>query len=81
MIPYTSTNRGLIKMILIIIVVLLVLAYFGLNIRSIVASPTFQDNWAYIQSAALFVWNNFLKVPFTYLWNLIIVPAGQQVFK
>jgi hypothetical protein len=74
MIPFSNTNRGLIKMVILIIIVLLLLAYFGFNLRNIVGSPTFQDNWAFIRDAAVSLWNSFLKVPLTYFWNNIFVP-------
>ena len=61
-------------MILLILVVLLLLAYFGFNLRSIVNSPTFQDNWSFIENGAVNFWNNYLKKPADYIWNTIFVP-------
>ena len=57
---YTNRQGGLIKAILIIIVVLLILAYFGLNLRSIVSSPTFQDNWNFLWNGIVNIWNMYL---------------------
>jgi hypothetical protein len=67
------TNNGLIKTILIIVIALLILAYFGLNLRSIVNSPTFQDNWALIRDFVVMIWNNYLRRPALYLWNEIFI--------
>ena len=69
-----SQNGGLVKQVLIFLVILLVLAYFGLNLRNIVNSPTFQDNWAFIKSAAVWLWDNALKYPVTFAWNIVIRP-------
>jgi ABC-type phosphate/phosphonate transport system permease subunit len=68
------TNRGLVRTILLVIVLLIVLAYFGLNIRSIVASQTFQDNWAFLKTFTIDLWNNYLSGPIVYLWNKIFIP-------
>jgi hypothetical protein len=72
MIPSINTNQGLVKAIVIFLIVLLILAYFGLNLRGIVESPTFQDNWNYIKGGVVSLWNSYLKAPATYLWNLFI---------
>ena len=80
------TNGGLIKTILIIVVALLILAYFGLNLRNIVNSPTFQDNWSLIRDGTVHVWDTYLKKPAIYLWNeiflkLIWEPAVRNLTK
>jgi len=72
MFKLVNSNSGLIKAIVLIIIALLILAYFGLNLRSIVNSPTFQDNWALIRDAAVSLWNNYLKAPVVYAWNFFI---------
>ena len=74
MLIFRNSNRGLVKMLVVILIALLILAYFGLNLRSIVSSPTFQDNWSYITNGLAYIWNTFLKGAFEYLWNHIIVP-------
>jgi len=71
MIAYRTTNRGLVKQIVLVLVILVILAYFGLNIRSIVASPTFQDNWSYLKGIVLIIWNNFLSPVIGFLLKLI----------
>jgi hypothetical protein len=72
MIPFKKTNRGLIKMIIFILIALLLLAYFGFNLRSIVGSPTFHDNWNFLKGLIVDLWNNILKAPLTYLWNIFV---------
>ncbi len=69
-----QTNRGLIKMIVIFIVILFVMAYLGLNIRSIIDSKTFQDNWTFIREGSVTIWNGYLKAPISYVWNVIFIP-------
>lgn len=70
-------------MIILIVIALLILGYFGINLRSVVNSPTTQDNFSYVWNNVVDVWNNYLKVPATYLWgifvNLIWSPAINNI--
>lgn len=69
---FANQQGGLIKAILIVIIVLLILAYFGLNLRSIVNSPTFQDNWNFLWNGIVHIWNAYLKAPAGYLWDIFV---------
>lgn len=74
------------RTIIFIIIVLLVLSYFGLNIRAIVNSPTGQENFSYAQELMIKVWDNYLEKPVTYLWkdiflDLIWDPAIENLTK
>ncbi len=65
-------DRGLIKMIVLIVIALLVLSYFNINLRSLVNAPTTQDNISYVASNTVYIWDNYLKVPATYAWNIFV---------
>ena len=69
----TATDRGIVKLIILIVVALLVLSYFGISLRALVNSPTTQDNISYTASSTVTVWDTYLKVPATYLWNDIFI--------
>ena len=69
----TTREGGLIRTIVIIIIAILIISYFGINIRTLVTSPTTQDNVSYVTAAAMSLWNNFLKVPVMYVWNELVV--------
>lgn len=71
-INYAAGQRGLIKMILIIVIALLVISYFGINLRALVNSPTTQDNVTYVASSTVNIWNGYLKVPVTAAWDLFV---------
>lgn len=66
-------NRGVIKIILLIVVALLVLSYFGFNLRNLANSPTTQDNFGYVASTTVTVWDKYLKDPLTYVWKDIFI--------
>jgi hypothetical protein len=75
----TAGQGGFIKWIIIIVVALLALSYFGINLRQLVNQPTTQDNVSYVASTTVTVWDKYLKIPATYAWgifvNLIWTPA------
>ena len=66
-------NRGFIKWIIIIIVALLILSYYGFSLRTLVDSPVTQDNFHYVATSTVTVWDKYLKNPATYLWNDVFV--------
>lgn len=72
MIPL-NRQSGLIKLVLIIVVALIVLSYFGISVRSIIESPAGQDNFGYVGVWISSVWNTYLARPFSYLWNDIFI--------
>lgn len=67
-------NRGLVKLIILIVGLLILFAYLGLNLRSIVNSPTFIDNWAFIKSTSTTIWTSYLKAPASYIFNKVFLP-------
>ena len=70
----TTQGGGLIRNVLFIIVLLLVLAYFGFNLRGLVNSPTFQDNWAFVKGLVVDLWTKYLSAPFTYVYSKVFIP-------
>ncbi len=75
MIPFQNTNRGgLIRMAILVGIVLILLAYFGLNLRGIVASPTFRDNWQFVSGLAIDIWTKYLSVAIMFIWDRVITP-------
>ncbi|MEK7478084.1 MAG: hypothetical protein AAB645_01815 [Patescibacteria group bacterium] len=75
-----ENNRGFIKLILLIIVVILVLSYFGISLRKIVESNTSKDNFSFVWDMAgkgwiwlVNVWNNYLATSARWFWNEMIL--------
>ncbi len=66
-------NKGLVKIILAIVIALLILSYFGFNLRTLIDSPTTQDNFGYVASSTVSVWDKYLKAPATYVWKDIFI--------
>ncbi len=68
-----NTQTGFIKTILLIIIALIVLGYFGFDIRGIIESEQVQKNLFYVWSFVVSVWDNYLQKPIMYLWNDIFI--------
>ncbi len=59
-----GSNKGFIHLIIAIIVIILILTFLRLDLRSLVESETGQSNFGY-------VWELFLKL-LAWLWGLIV---------
>lgn len=66
-------NRGFIKLILFIVIALIALGFFGYNLRDIVNSPTVRDNLTYVWGLVVKLWDNFLLVPLSWVWENIVI--------
>ncbi len=66
-----QTNRGLVRTIVVILVALLLLSYFGFNLRSIVGSEMFQENWTFVKELCLNIWENQMKPGLFFLYEAI----------
>ncbi|TSC58632.1 MAG: hypothetical protein Greene041679_79 [Parcubacteria group bacterium Greene0416_79] len=66
-------NRGLIKTVLLIVIALVVLGFFGYNLREIADSPTVRDNLSYVWGLLTKLWDNFLAKPAAWIWNTIVI--------
>ncbi len=75
-----NNQSGLIKMILIIIIAIIVLSYFGFNLREIVESPETQGNLGYVWGLVVHVWDSYLVGPVSYLWNDIFIDLLWESF-
>lgn len=64
-----NRSRGLIKAIVLIVVALVVLGFFGYNLRDIVNSPTVSENLKYAWGLAVKLWNTILARPAVWLWD------------
>ena len=68
-----NEQKGFVKLIIVLVIVLIVLGYFGFNIKSIVQSPSVSGNLNYVWGLVVTLWNKFLVVPVTFVWEKIIV--------
>jgi hypothetical protein len=67
-----KSNRGLIKLLILLLIALIILGYYGISVRNAVQNPTTQDNISYIWTGTVSVWNDYLKAPAIYLSNIFV---------
>ena len=68
-----NKQSGFIKFIVIIIIAIIILSYFGFDLRSIVEAPETQENIGYVWGGVVYIWENWLAGPISYLWNDIFI--------
>ncbi len=66
-------NKGLIKMVVVIVIALIVLGYFGFNIKDIIESDSVQTNLQYVWGFIKTFWNNYLAAPVIFMWDKFVV--------
>ncbi len=65
------SGGGFIKLILLIVIALVVLGFFGYDIRDILSAPKVHDNLTYVWGLVAKLWNNFLAEPIQWVWERI----------
>jgi hypothetical protein len=68
------TQRGVIKFIFIVIVIIIILGYLGFNLRDIMESEGVQNNLTYAWDLIVYAWDTWLKEPSIWFWNNIWIP-------
>jgi hypothetical protein len=66
-------KRGLITTIVVIVIALIILGYFGFNVKDIINGPTVQANLNSAWSFVMKIWNNYLAAPVLYVWDKFFV--------
>lgn len=72
---YTSNGSqgGFLKLIIIIVIGLIVLGYFGFDLQKIIDSPTVSKNLTYTKDLVVGAYQKYLAKPIEYLWNKIFL--------
>lgn len=62
-------QSGFVKLIILLVVVLIILGYFGFNIENILNSPAVSSNLHYVWSLVVAFWSKFILAPITWVWD------------
>jgi hypothetical protein len=73
---YVKEQGGFIQIVVLLVIALIVLGYFGFNIQNILESGTVKKNLEYSWGLVKNFWNNFLSKPFHFVWDKIIIDIG-----
>jgi hypothetical protein len=66
-------KKGFIKTIIIIVIALIVLGYFGFDVESIIKSERVQGNLNYVWGIIAKVWDLYLAAPVMFVWDKFFV--------
>ena len=70
---YINKKAGIIKMIIIIIIAIAILSYYGFDIKNFFTSPQVQKNFEYVWGFLKDIWSNYLAEPAHKLWGIIVL--------
>lgn len=77
---FKNKQSGLIQWIIIIIVVILILSYFGFDIRALINDPQTQDNFSVVWGFVVDLWEDYLRIPVLWIWNNIVSFIWNDLF-
>lgn len=66
-----NTQKGIsiLGILFLAVILILVLSYFRISIKSVVESPTGQENINYVGGGTKNLWTAYFAEPASYLWN------------
>ncbi len=67
-----NTKQGIVKIVILLVIALLVLSYYGFDLRKTVESPNTQSNFTYAKDLVINFWHNYLERPVKFVWNIFI---------
>ena len=71
---------SIIGFLILAFIVILVLSYFKISIKSVVEDEYTQENLEYVGGGTRNLWNDYFKEPANYLWNEIFLNIFWQSF-
>jgi hypothetical protein len=72
-----KNQSGFIQAIIIVVVALIALGYFGFNMSEIVKRPAVQQNLSWAGNLSQTVWERYLSKPIGYAWDTLVAGAGR----
>jgi hypothetical protein len=65
-----NKKAGLIKMIIIIIIAIAIVSWYGFDLKTFFTSPQAMKNYSYVWNIITDVWTNYLATPAGKLWDI-----------
>lgn len=66
-------KKGFLKTIIIIVIALIILGWFGFDVKSIIESERVQRNLHYVWDIVVRIWDNYLAGPAIFVWDKVVV--------
>ena len=78
--PFLNPQSGFIQWVVLIIIVLLILSFFGFNLRALLDDEQTQDNFSVVWEWVVRIWDDYLKEPAQWIWENIISFIWNDLF-
>lgn len=68
-------KQGFIQLIIIIVLLVVILSLLGVSLSALFANPVLRDNFGFLGRWLVFLWDNYLSVPFGYIrsiWGALV---------
>jgi len=75
-----NIQSGLIQWIVLIIIVILVLSYFGFDLRGLISDEGTEDNFSVVWEYLTLIWERWLETPAKWIWENIISFIWNDLF-
>lgn len=72
-------KRGIIKTVVLVLIAVIVLSLLGFDLQKIMASDLVRRNLTYVWDFVSTVWNDYLAVPFRFIWDIIAKLLGENL--
>lgn len=80
MTPLQHPQGGFIQLIVIVIILILIVSYFGFNLRGLFDDPQTRDNFSVVWEWVAHVWEGYLKTPTQWIWEHILSFIWNDLF-
>ncbi|MEK7559748.1 MAG: hypothetical protein AAB522_00390 [Patescibacteria group bacterium] len=65
-------RKGFIQIIIIFVLLVIILSLLGVSLSTLFKNPILQENFGFIGDWIAWLWNNYLSVPFWYVYEIFI---------
>jgi|SRR3989344_1525760 len=64
-------NKGFVQIVIILVLLLIILSLLGVSLSSLFSNPILAENFGFVKTWGLWLWNNYLAGPANKLWSLV----------
>ncbi len=64
-------NKGFIQIVIILVLLLIILSLLGVSLSSLFSNPILAENFGFVKTWGLWLWNNYLSGPVGQIWSVV----------
>ena len=69
---HRTYNQGFIQIMIIMLFLVIILSLLGVSLTALFGNPILQENFSFIKNGIKWIWNNYLSVPFWYIYEIFV---------